>query len=121
MFVCLERAVAGAGAEPRAWPSVLNVQQRLALEYLDMQLPPRSPHRPPVRRLTLSSGAAPHQRKAFLDFLQSMSNRRRMGVVHLRDDGAPRRTLYLVPASASVVERLQVCAVVGLAAAVLVH
>ena len=81
---------------------MLNVMTRADVRFLDSHL--RALQRPHVWRLALPPGALPHQRKSFADFLQSMADKQRMGVVSL----PPARKMYLVPPSASVVERLQV-------------
>lgn len=104
---------AGSPGTPLVWPAVLDINMRADTAYLLAHtLTPAS--NLPVRTLRLAAAAEPKeamdQRGRFIDLLNGLSTRSRAGVVQWSDGkgGGPQRTLYLLPPSASVAERLRV-------------
>lgn len=107
--------------EPAEWPKQLDVDNRIDVPSVYTSFDRAHAEQRAVRKLALppaATAASPdallqHQqhRRAFVEFLNYLSGKRRAGVVQLRPssqsmNGQP-RILYLIPASASVIERFQ--------------
>ena len=107
--------------EPAEWPKQLDVDNRIDVPSVYTSFDRAHAEQRAVRKLALPPAATSashdallqHQqhRRAFVEFLNYLSGKRRAGVVQLRPssqsmNGQP-RILYLIPASASVIERFQ--------------
>ncbi len=111
-----------SGIEPADWPQQLDVDNRIDYQSVWFSFDRAQPEQRAVQKLALrpyppASGSVSfeaqmlHQqhRRAFVEFLNYLSGKRRAGVVqlapsHASMDGQP-RILYLIPASASVIDR----------------
>ena len=109
---------AASDLEPADWPQQLDVDNRIDVPSVYNSYDRALADQRAVRRLALppcptSGGEAllQHQqhRRAFVEFLNYLSGKRRAGVVQLRPSGMSMggqpRILYLIPASASVIDR----------------
>ena len=107
--------------EPSEWPKQLDVDNRIDVPSVYTSFDRAHAEQRAVRKLTLPPAAPSpshdamlqHQqhRRAFVEFLNYLSGKRRAGVVQLRPSSnsmvGQSRILYLIPASASVIERFQ--------------
>jgi hypothetical protein len=96
---------AGGAAEPAGWPPALNMTSRSPYELLAQLYQQLAPGERYVRLLR---PAGEGQAAAFAAFVEYLVQRRRAGVVALPDGpGGGRRTLYLAPPVAEVLQLLQ--------------
>ena len=93
------------------WPTRLDVQNRLSLEFLEGRLQHFGSGGPRTWSLRLAPHSPEADRQAFLRFLHDMAGRRRMGLVHL--DSSLNLSLWLVPASQAIAQRLKVSPLLG--------
>ncbi|KAK9832226.1 hypothetical protein WJX74_003620 [Apatococcus lobatus] len=107
--------------EPAEWPKQLDVDNRIDVPSVYTSFDRAHAEQRAVRKLALPPAATSpsheallqhqQQRRAFVEFLNYLSGKRRAGVVQLRPSsgsmGGQPRILYLIPASASVIERFK--------------